>query len=187
METVSFHRFSGTPLSNKYPKHNENTTPRLHPQHRRAGSLYPPQRDGHQQQRVAHVQRRHIDGFEPWLLQRPPCKKFIFIFGFSTENTPIFQPASQSLKIQRSTGILTLYTRTLRLVHGGFQLYFGVEKASHVSNGCKMQIFFRWFQMASNGKWFQLVAKSHMFQMVAKRRFLLRSPEYVDTFRETTN
>ena len=34
-------------------------------------------------------------------------------------------------------------TRTLQLANGGLQLYFGLEKASHASNGCKMEIFFQ--------------------------------------------
>ena len=38
---------------------------------------------------------------------------------------------------QRSQGSLQ------QLVHGGFQLHFGVEKASHVSNGCKMVYLLR--------------------------------------------
>ena len=34
------------------------------------------------------------------------------------------------------------YTYTLQLVHGVKPLYFGVEKATNVSNGCKLEIIF---------------------------------------------
>ena len=61
-------------------------------------------------------------------------------------------------KREQETGIPRLYTRTSQLVsclvNGGFQLDFGVEKASHVSNGwAKWRISFKDWRTRKLSAW----------------------------------
>ena len=62
-------------------------------------------------------------------------------FGLATKN--LKAPPQKKKKLgEQGSGCMKTTDRTLRLVNGGVQLDFGVEKASHVSNGwLQMEIF----------------------------------------------